>query len=72
MIWVYLNQVKQENLCMYIYISSGDDSLTEIQEQIEKVRRIDVNKEISKVIKHWKKYVEDHDTLKIKPDAQII
>ena len=55
--------------CMYVYISSGDDSLTEIQEQIEKVRRIDVNKEINKVIRHWRKYVEDHDTLNLEPDG---
>ena len=55
--------------CMYIYISSGDDSITQVQEEIDKVRRIDVNKEINKVIRHWRKYVEEHNTLKLKPDG---
>ena len=55
--------------CLYIYISSGETSLSQIQEEIDKIRRIDVNKEISKVIRYWKKYVENHDTLKLKPDG---
>ena len=54
---------------MFIYISSGQDTLSEVKEEIEKVRKLDVDKEIEKVIKHWKKYVEEHDTLKLKPDG---
>lgn len=55
--------------CLYMYISSGYNSLTEVQEEINKVRRIDVNKEIQKIIKYWRKFVEEHDNLKIKSDG---
>lgn len=60
---------EKREFCLYIYISSGETSLSQIEEEINKIRRLDVNKEIEKVIKHWKKFVADHDTLKLKLDG---
>ena len=48
---------------MYIYIASGEVPIAQVEEEIDKVRRLDIQKEIEKVEKYWRKFVTDHDTL---------
>ena len=50
-----------------IYINNNEEKykFDEIIEDIEKIRKIDINKELDKVEKYWKIYVEKHDGLEI-------
>lgn len=50
-----------------IYINNNEEKykFDEIIEDIEKIRKIDINKELDKVEKYWKNYVEKHDGLEI-------
>ena len=50
-----------------IYINNNEEKykFDEIIEDVEKIRKIDINKELNKVEKYWKNYVEKHDELEI-------
>lgn len=50
-----------------IYINNNEEKykFDEIIEDVEKIRKIDINKELNKVEKYWKNYVEKHDRLEI-------
>ena len=50
-----------------IYINNNEEKykFDEIIEDVEKIRKIDINKELNKVEKYWKNYVEKHDGLEI-------
>lgn len=60
---------ESKTFCMYIYIASGEVPIAQVEEEIDKVRRLDIQKEIEKVEKYWRKFVTDHDTLKLKSDG---
>lgn len=60
---------ESREFCLYMYISSGDTNLTQVKEEIDKIRRTNPNREIQKVEKYWRQYVEKHDTLKLKSDG---
>ena len=50
-----------------IYINNNEEKykFDEIIEDVEKIRKIDINKELDRVEKYWKNYVEKHDGLEI-------
>ena len=52
---------------IFIYINNNKEKyqFDKIIEDIEKIRKIDTNKELNKVEKYWKNYVKEHDGLEI-------
>ena len=52
---------------IFIYINNNREKyqFDEIIEDIEKIRKIDINKELKSVEKYWKNYVKEHDGLEI-------
>ena len=58
---------ESKELEIIIYINNNEEKykFDEIIENVEKIRKIDVNKELNKVEKYWKNYVIEHDELEI-------
>lgn len=56
---------KEFEIIIYINDNNKKYKFDEIIEDVEKIREIDVNKELNKVEKYWKNYVVNHDTLEI-------
>ena len=54
---------------LMMYMKYDDGNMNETEEQIAKLRKVNIDNEIEKVIKYWRKYTEEHDTLKLKPDG---
>ena len=52
---------------IFIYINNNREKyqFDEIIEDIEKIRKIDISKELKSVEKYWKNYVKEHDGLEI-------
>ena len=52
---------------IFIYINNNREKyqFDEIIEDVEKIRKIDINKELKSVEKYWKNYVKEHDGLEI-------
>ena len=52
---------------IFIYINKNEEKyqFDEIIEDIQKIRKIDIDKELRKVEKYWKNYVKEHDGLEI-------
>lgn len=52
---------------IFIYINNNREKyqFDEIIEDIEKIRKIDTNKELKSVEKYWKNYVKEHDGLEV-------
>lgn len=55
---------EEKELYIYITVSQGS-SIKEIETKIAEAKNIDVKKELDKAKKHWKKYVKEHDTIKL-------
>lgn len=56
---------KEFEIAIYINNNKEKYKFDEIIEDVEKIRKIDINKELNKVEKYWKNYVEKHDGLEI-------
>ncbi len=56
---------KEFEIVIYINNNKEKYKFDEIIEDVEKIRKIDINKELNKVEKYWKNYVEKHDGLEI-------
>lgn len=55
---------------LIIYMKYDDEAnINETIDEVNELRKINVNKEISSVESYWKKYLEKHDTLKLKNDG---
>ena len=63
------NEKKVLDICIMIEKIKDRNTLMDIENNIERVKKIDLNKEYSNVKTYWKKYVNFHDTLKLKPAA---
>ena len=55
-------------LIMYMQYDVDKDIATAEQE-IKELRKIDIHKELTKIKNTWKKFLEEHDTLKLKSDG---
>ena len=55
---------EEKELDIYITVSQGS-SIKEIETKIAEAKNIEVKKELDKAKKHWEKYVEEHDTIKL-------
>lgn len=56
------NEKKEITIFIYVLRDTKESSL---RDKIKEIKKIDVNKEEKNVEKYWKKYVKEHDTLKI-------
>ena len=58
-------EIKEFEIFIYINNNREKYQFDEIIEDIEKIRKIDINKELKSVEKYWKNYVKEHDGLEI-------
>lgn len=58
---------KSISIAIYIYINDNNSKclLNELDNEIERFRKLDIKKEIEDTKKYWKKFVKDHDKLGI-------
>ena len=52
-----------------LYMKYDESNIENIKEEIRTLKNINIEKEIAKVGTYWKKYLEKHDTLKLKQDG---
>ncbi len=59
---------------LFIYINSNRDRFfrfDDIEKNVNKIREMNVNTELEQTKKYWRKYVKDHDGLKLLDDSNI-
>ena len=56
---------KEFEIIIYINNNLEQYQFDEIISDVEKIRKIDINKELEKVEKYWQNYVKKHDGLKV-------
>ncbi|MCI8273338.1 MAG: hypothetical protein HFJ55_04575 [Clostridia bacterium] len=57
-------QKKEIEIC--IYIDENKKAMKALEDEIERIRKIDLDKEYSKVKSYWRKYVKEHNGLEYK------
>lgn len=60
---------EEKEFVLLMYLKYDDEDIKDTAEQIDKLRKLNFDKEIEKVNKYWQKYVDAHDTLKLKNDG---
>ena len=58
---------KEIEIC--IYIDENKKPMREVEEEIERLRKIDLNKEYTNTKSYWRKYVKEHNGLDLKEPA---
>ncbi len=63
---------EEKTLEIYIWINDNSESYKqdEIEEKIERVRKIDLDKELINTKKYWNKYVKEHTSLELKETTE--
>lgn len=58
---------KEKTISIYIYVSDNSKKglLNELDNELERIRKIDIRKELEDTKKYWKKYVKEHDKMGI-------
>ena len=58
---------KEKTIDIYVYVNdnSKKNLLNELDNELERIRKIDINKELEDTKKYWKKYLKDHDEMGI-------
>lgn len=58
---------KEKTINIYIYVNdnSKKNLLNELDNELERIRKIDIKKELEDTKKYWKKYLKDHDKMGI-------
>lgn len=59
---------QKRELCIYLWINENKENckFDEIEQQLDELKKIDFEKELSCTIRYWRKYVKDHQTLDLK------
>ncbi len=60
---------EKKEFSLIVFLKYDEGNISEVIEKIDKLRKVNVDKEIEKVDKYWNKYFEEHNTLKIKKDG---
>lgn len=55
---------------LYIYIDDNKNTIDSLEKTIERIRKIDFKTEHESVKKYWKKYVKEHDGLKLEENSK--
>ncbi len=58
-----------KTLDLFIHMRYKNEDLNEIDNVIMSLKTLDVDKELENVEKYWRRVLEEHDTLKLKPDG---
>lgn len=63
---------EEKVLEIYLWINNNDTTykLDNVEEEIEKIRKIDFEKELAHTKKYWNKYVKDHTKLELKENTE--
>ena len=66
-----LKPEEEKSIDIIIYINKNKDKfkLDEIEQDLLKIEKIDLNKELEQTKKYWKKYVKDHTKLELKEET---
>ena len=66
-----LKSKEQKELEIYIKINDNNDKykIDEIENELEKAKKIDFAKELENTKKYWRKYVKDHSKLELKDET---
>ncbi len=59
------NEIKEFSLYIYISDNKEKNKLEDIESQIDKVRKLDEEKELQNAKKYWRKYVKAHSNLNL-------
>ncbi len=65
---IKVNQTKRIEIFVFIQENNEKYNINEIENDIERIKKIDVQKEYDSVKKYWRKYVKDHKKIDIKLD----
>ncbi len=60
---------ESRDFVLLMYLKLSDENVQKVIEEIEPLRRLNIDKEIKKVESYWKKFLSKHDTIKIKQDG---
>lgn len=60
---------EKTEISIVTYLTYEATNVNMIKEKITELKKINVNKEISKIEEYWKKFVDKHDTFKLKSDG---
>ncbi len=59
------NEIKEFSICIFVCDNKEKNKYEEIESQIDKIRKIDAEKELQNTKKYWRKYVKLHSALNI-------
>ena len=62
---------KTFNLCIIVNDNSKRNLLTELDNELIRIRKKDIRKEYEKTEKYWKKYIKEHDKLGINKNSNM-
>ena len=62
------NETREFSLFMYMQYDVDRDIAT-AEEKIREIRKLKIDKELEKIKNNWEKFLEEHDTLKLKSDG---
>ena len=57
---------EKKELEIYVYIDENKKTMKLIEDEIERIKKIDFNKEYTHVKSYWRKYVKEHNGLELK------
>ena len=60
-----IHQGERKDIEICIYIDEKKKTMNEFIDEVERIKKIDLNKEYNDVKAYWRKYVKEHDGLKI-------
>lgn len=63
------NEVKEFSICIFISDNKEKNKIEDIEEEIDKIRKVDVEKELQNVKKYWKKYIKSHSILNLEGNS---
>ena len=60
---------ESKEFSLIMYMKYEETNINNVEEEVKKLRKISVNREINKIKDYWKKFLQKHDTLNIKMDG---
>lgn len=61
-----INPGEKKELEICVYIDENKKTMQAVEDEVERIRKIDFNKEYSNVKSYWRKYVKEHNGLDLK------
>ena len=62
---------KTINICILVNDNSKKNLLSDLDNEIIRIRKKDIKKELEKTEKYWKKYLKEHDKLNLNKNSNI-